>query len=391
MNCYVICEPTQQNAISAKKLQSYLSGIKMQLRKSNSKLIVIEPDQIEKFTMISASDRPEQRPIILVVGITFIWTRTIISELLLHSVHPIVLSPFRSSQTFAGKQYHLSNHISTVSFDDAEAISRLLLFFINHGVTDIAYFGYHPNINSHKIQLQTFTALKELYQLPKLHPYCDCYANLDYLDTCSNVFISRVHSYQAVICSTPEYAVKLIHDLRINNISKPDFHIATIGSSPLLNIVSPKVTTYCFDEQLCGQTAVKLYMLLEQNPQFSKLEMKITGTLRTTQSTPDLSGSMSATLPPHLDLTSLPVPDFRFVDDTELNIITKIEHLLYKCDEIDLDYINSILKQEELHSFCERHYISEGALNYRIRKMCEFIGVQSKSELVAVLFKWLSM
>jgi len=138
MNCYVICEPTQQNAISAKKLQSYLSGIKMQLRKSNSKLIVIEPDQIEKFTMISASDRPEQRPIILVVGITFIWTRTIISELLLHSVHPIVLSPFRSSQTFAGKQYHLNNHISTVSFDDAEAISRLLLFFINHGVTDSA-------------------------------------------------------------------------------------------------------------------------------------------------------------------------------------------------------------------------------------------------------------
>jgi len=382
MNCYVIYESSDENIALSERLNNYIRGIKKQLRKSKSKLVVVEPDNLTEATAYFKEHN--SRPAIIVCGITFMWVRSVISKLLDASIHPIILSPF----SFQESNHQYTDKISTISFDEADAVSEIIQYFIENNMTKIAYFGFNPNINSHKIQHYTFNSMKKVYDLPSLYPFADTYINLDYLDTCSIVFLSRVKDYEAVLCSTPEYAIKLIYDLKANGLYSDNLHIATIGSSPLTRLSSPSLTTFDFDAAICGEKAVKLYFMLVNDNGFSKLDVKIRGTLTVSESTSFMP--FNHTLPkPCLDTETLPNPEFQLVEDKELDAINKIENLLYKSDEIDMDYIHAILNKKETKHFAEEHFISENTLSYRIRNMCKCLGVQTKGEMRQLLLKWL--
>ena len=79
-----------------------------------------------------------------------------------------------------------------------------------------------------------------------------------------------------------------------------------------------------------------------------------------------------------------------FYDDPQLMEMLRIETLLSQCDETDVAIVDAILKGKttlEIENSC---FIRETAVKYRIKKMKEICNAKSRSELRAVLSKYLA-
>ena len=376
MNCYMIFE--QSNGLESRKehIEQYVVGIKAQIRKSKSKLIMIDEESLN--LPIEYFNKESKRPVVILAGFTVIWICKYVSLLLSAGIHPLVLSPCRSIAF---------SNVSTVSLNDIEAAENLCRYFHQNDMKRIAYFGYNPNFFSHKTQMNAFISYKNQNNLPFIHQHNDCYANFGIIDDCSAVFMTRVSSYDAVICSTPACAIKLASDLKKQGLFDGKLNIAAIGSSPLTNMCSPKLTTYEFDAKLCGQKAAKLYGILVNNPDISMLSASISGQLHPNESTGYLEEKdYRSNLNNHTDV--LLHPEFVIAENTDMNTINKLENLVYKCDSIDLSYIVDIVKKEDMKNFAEKHFISENTLNYRIQNMLKTMDVSSKKELHDIFNQW---
>lgn len=383
MDCFVITELTSGNNADTEIINKYIIGMKKQLRKSKSKLYIIDKDSLDK--PLAYFEKTKKRPIVILIGFTFLWLSEHIPALLSKGIHPIVLSSLDIFKKKDVSVYGYSDNISSVSWDNSDAVANICQYFSENNLKNIAYFGYNPNFATTSSQMNAFTICKTLLKLPQIHPFCDCYANLDYIDVCSNVLLSRISSYNAIICSSPKYAVKLIYDLKKHDLFSEELHIAAIGYSPLSEILSPSITTYDFDTELCGQKAIKLYSLLINDHSISSLTAKIPGTLHPRESTKFLPYSYNV---PKFEIEYTINPDFELVDDPEMNDINNLENLLYKSDNIDLKFIKSVLSDEDLKDFSEKNFISDNTLKYRIQNMCKGVGVSTKAELFDILKKW---
>ena len=150
---------------------------------------------------------------------------------------------------------------------------------------------------------------------------------------------------------------------------------------------SPKLTTYEFDAKLCGQKAAKLYGILVNNPDISTLSASISGQLHPNESTGYLEEKDYRTILNVRNEVNIH-PEFVIAENTDMNTINKLENLVYKCDSIDLKYISDIVKNEDMKSFAEKHFISENTLNYRIQNMLKTMDVSSKKELHDIFQQW---
>lgn len=376
MNCYMIFE--QSDGLESRKehIEQYVIGIKTQIRKSKSKLIMIDENSLSE--PIEYFKQKSKRPVVILAGFTVIWIYKYVSLLLSQGIHPLVLSPCSSMGL---------NNVSMVSLNDIEATERLCRYFSSNGLERIAYFGYNPNFFSHKVQMSAFVKYKRDNKLPWMHLHNDCYANFGIIDDCSAVFMTRVSSYDAVICSTPACAVKLLNDLKKHNLSNHNLKIAAIGSSPLSKLISPKLTTFEFDAKLCGERAAKLYSTLVNNPDISMLAASISGRLQINESTSFMEEKQISTFPtvqPEPEIH----PNFVLSSDTDMSVINRLENLIYKCDDIDIDFIDSVCKNKDMKYFAEEHFISENTLNYRVQNMIKTLGISSRKELYSILCQW---
>ena len=378
MECFVISEPSVR--IETEKIfrDKYIDGIKTQLRKSKYKLREVGGEDIKYIK--EYFEKEEKRPVVIVVGFTFIWLNECIHRLTSASIHPLVLTSLSSQHT---------TKISTISFDESEAIFRLCQYFGENGIKKVAYFGYNPNKPSHGNQYKAYKESKQIFNLADIHPYYDCYSDYGNIDKCAKVFFSRYSDYEAVICASPECAVKIIYEMKKRNISHSNLYVAAIGSSPLCSAVTPRITCYNFDASLCGQKAAKLYKTLVNNPEFSYISSYITGSLNIEESTNFMPFKNLYSRPYVANHFSANHPTYETTGDAEIDIINRIENLICNSDKIDLDYIELLKSGSSDKEFAEKHFISENTLNYRIKNMCKILGVGSRKEMQEMLNEWI--
>ena len=124
MNYYMIFE--QSDGLESRKehIEQYVIGIKAQIRKSKSKLIMIDEDSLNQ--PIEYFNQKSKRPVVILAGVTVIWIYKYVSLLLSKGIHPLVLSPCSSMNL---------NNVSTVALNDIEATQNLCRYFsvyLNH-------------------------------------------------------------------------------------------------------------------------------------------------------------------------------------------------------------------------------------------------------------------
>ncbi|MBQ4526622.1 MAG: substrate-binding domain-containing protein [Clostridia bacterium] len=379
MDCFVMCEYASDTEAKKAILSQYMNGIKQQLRTSRHRLREIDETQIPE--VIEYFEKIQKRPVVIIVSLSAMWLENCLDILHSFNVYALLLTPTADSPIY--------KNTSTVSFDEGEAVNTLCRYFAQNGIQRVAYFGYDPNTPAHGVQYNAFKKCKTRFNFQDIHPYFDCYSNYGNIDKCARVFFSRYEDYEAVICSNPDCAVKLLHDMKALGIKENRLHIASVGSSELSNAITPKITSYNFDSALCGQKVVKLYKTLVNNPEISVLSARTSGTLSINESTGFMPFNNTATFSPHQAFT-LVHPTYIISGDDEIDTITRIENLLCRSDVIDREYIELLINGKETKDFAEKHFISENTLNYRIKNMCKTLGVSSRKELQKTLVAWMT-
>lgn len=379
MECFVISESLSGSETTGALKAEYIEGIKAQIRKSRYKLREITENDISDVKKYFAAEG--KRPVVILVGFTVMWIGECVNFLQSESIHPIVLTSLESRHT---------KPVSIVSFDEGEAVFKLCRYFAENGIHKIAYFGYNPNSFSHGVQYTSFKNSKTLFNIQDIHPYFDCYSDYGNIEKCANVFFDYYSDYEAVICSSPDRAIKLLHDIKKRGIAPDALKVASVGWSSLNEMVSPSLTGYKFDAAACGRKAVKIYKLIVNNPEISSLKASISGTLLIGGSTDFMPFGNEYSVPYLGNKFTSVHPTYITSGDSEIDMINNIENLINRSDKIDREYINLLLAGADTSGFAEKHFISENTLNYRIKNMCKTLGVATRKDLYDMLTTWLA-
>ena len=123
---------------------------------------------------------------------------------------------------------------------------------------------------------------------------------------------------------------------------------------------------------------------LEKNPYLTHVVMAVNW---------DLS-DLTAQLPPEAqkrpaaEPIALPSALDAFYQDPELNEMMVLEKLLYGSEETDRGIIRCMLQNDSNEKIAEKCYLTLSTVKYRIRKMLTLCSLTSRSQLVALLRRY---
>lgn len=76
--------------------------------------------------------------------------------------------------------------------------------------------------------------------------------------------------------------------------------------------------------------------------------------------------------------------------DTEEGELIRIETFMRSCDTLDFDILTYVLQGNiSYQNISELLFITENTLKYRIKRLKELLGVSHKSEMTALLSKYM--
>lgn len=379
MNIYLITEQSNQSGQLTFNQKAYRNGLISEAQNSKSKLLDLNESELN-IPLTYFSFR-KCRPVVIVMGHSKDWLSHCSSVLLSKSIHPLVISPLKTLD---------SPNISTISVDNTSSIAMLCQYFITHGRKRTAYYGYNPNSFDDIKQYNAFKIYKEIYNMEEIHPYCDAYINLGSLNECNKVFLSRLHSYDSVICSNPISASVLLHALSETSVTVPrDLFVAAIGSSPLADVVSPTLTTVDVDSKAIGRKTIKLYQFLTKHTDISSLSAEVQGKITPREST--FSFDAPTDFPIEQNTAEFINSPLYSSTDENYAELENIEVMLSACDPLDKKILYSMIKGETIAQFAEEHYISEDAVKYRLRNLIKASHSKSKKSLTDKLSYWLDV
>ena len=95
--------------------------------------------------------------------------------------------------------------------------------------------------------------------------------------------------------------------------------------------------------------------------------------------------------PPRIDDAPLLLPahEDTFYDDTELSEMMRVEILLVHCDDTDRKILQLLCEGQSVPDICGQCYLTENAVKYRIKKLQQYSGTQTRRELIALLLNHL--
>ena len=379
MNIYLISEHQKHVGNLAYTQKSYRDGLMAEARNLKSELVDISETQLN--IPLEYFHEKQCRPVVIVIGHTRNWLIRCCTALMTKSIHPLVISPVQIVKV---------PDISTISSDNSNSISMLCQYFLKHGRKRTAYYGFNPNSFDDVKQYNSFKICKKIYKMKKIHSYCDTYTTADSLSNCSEVFISRLDSYDSVICSNPISASILIRDLSAANIKVPDnILVAAIGSSPLSESISPTLTTVDVDFHTIGKKTIKLYQFLTKHTEISSLTANVQGKITPRASTLYLDANLNPC--EKLDSSEFVSTTIQSLTDERYAELENIESMLNECDRMDKNMLYSLIKGDTIAKFAEENFVSENTVKYRLRNLIKASNFESRKALTDKLTHWLDV
>lgn len=191
-------------------------------------------------------------------------------------------------------------------------------------------------------------------------------------------FSGHLKDFDAVICTDDIIATSLVHHLKSEHL---------LGEIPILSLERYKLTSFLqtpvssIDNDLyfLGTQAVVLASFIYK----SNVESSIVFKLNTCTSYDDSKKRLN-------------VGKFESMicekktDDTEEGELIRIETFMRSCDTLDFDILTYVLQGNiSYQNISELLFITENTLKYRIKRLKELLGVSHKSEMTALLSKYM--
>ncbi|MBE6612291.1 MAG: hypothetical protein E7632_07350 [Ruminococcaceae bacterium] len=270
--------------------------------------------------------------------------------------------------------YHLPDDIfvrGLLRIDYAAGVRMLIQHFAACGCSRTALYGSFSDSSADYIKKSEFRALTDGV----------CFDNPGSLEACWESFRPHAREFDSVLCVNDIAAASLIHRLTEEGIRVPqDIQVACFGSSEISRIFSPSITSVILDNVELGRQTVSIFAYLRKADPSVSVSVRVAGKLVVRESTRP-AGVEPALSARHRAQDSAP----SFYDDSEVLLFTRLEKLLIACDELDRAILGGQLAGETSELLAERLNLAPETIRYRIRRLTQQIGMDSRADLLEFL------
>ena len=299
------------------------------------------------------------------LGTNVNWLNDCISECERLSIHPIVLSTRIDSD--------ICGTCSSVSSNLAHSMNYLLSHLCASGKTRTALYGVN------KLSLTNLAQMERFVSNGIISVTCDdIYFNEGSIGDCSDMFIDNINKYDSVISVNDFATVSLMRKLK--EIGR-DITIVSYGGTKLAKKYFPELLTVSMGYESFGKAAVSICEAMNQNKTIDSLAVQVKCSIEN-ESPSEKTGISTSHEEKRTELYNA---DSRFYGDSEMNDLIRIENMLLLCDEIDSEIINLLMVGYSYEEISEKLYCALNTVKYRVRKMKEACGCESKRELIGMI------
>jgi len=359
----VLVEFTYRKSIWAEQI---LEGLTREASHRKYKLQILQCEQFSELDQEKCLE--SENGMIVILGTTLSWMNDAMEYFNNRKISVISVgyAPLESASL-----------LGIVRMDYISALDALFCHLMERGCSRIAIYGVNVNSSADLIKRDHFSQMcQNLLQTGA----DNVFNNVVSLEQCYNDFHSRIHEFDAVICTNDITAVSLLIRLRKDGIRVPeDLKIASFGNSLLTERTHPTITTASLDHVEMGRQAVKLYAWLYHQEVPASVSVRVRSKLTARQSTESVdqividekicSGRMDA------------MENIDIYMDEEVNRIMRIETLINACDKTDVKYCRGLIRQQSTTVMQEELFLSQSALRYRLKKIMTVAGCDTPEEL----------
>lgn len=306
----------------------------------------------------------------MVVGAETAWLSQAVRQVKAAGKHPIILSNQPADEFDKG--------VSRITEDILGSMNEIVSLFSARGHRRIALYACNPDSASDSYKKETFLQLGRGAE--------NVFYNTGSLDLCFRRFYEayKENRYGGIVCANDFAAVSLIRHMNDAGESIRDTDIISYSDTLIAKCTFPAISTVSASFRNFGHLAFTINDCLEKSDGIRGIKILCDWEIRHRET------SSPATAPAVKKECHTQKAHGSFYSDPELMEMMRVETLLSECDETDLAIVDAILKGKttvEIETSC---FIRETAVKYRIKKMKNTRHAKSRSELRAILSKYLA-
>ncbi len=199
---------------------------------------------------------------------------------------------------------------------------------------------------------------------------------------CFDAFRPVAQRYDAVICPNDMMAICFITYCKAHGLRVPqDLFVASFGNTTIGRLYQPSITTMTMDMTHVGELTFNIWQFLMMKEGLRQSALKITAPSRilVRQSTADMHIQTFTA-----GLSSVLQKDNFYLNPT-ISAIVGIENCFSQRDALDMRIIQGLLNKNSYEQIASETFVSDSTLRYRLRKIYQDAGVDSRKGFEALL------
>ena len=264
-----------------------------------------------------------------------------------------------------------------ITSDDERGTLLLLRHFATCGCSRTALYSIFENSTSDMKKQYFF--LKHISQ--KDNPDRFCILNKTGLEACYRDFFSRISEFDSVICPNELAAVSLIRNLQNDGIRVPeDIQVAAFGGHGISRFLKKRLTAVdSKPEHITYNVVFQFFRMLISLPENSEPLKIVQSVDLDIHNTTLPKCSMESSNDPDCSIPGM--VHTNFYDDDEVRFYIQLAQLFNCCDGTDLKMVHLCLKGYSYEKLAENLHMSVGTTFYRMQKILQFLGFDSRTQL----------
>jgi len=199
------------------------------------------------------------------------------------------------------------------------------------------------------------------------------------LKDCFEEFFLERERFDAVICANDYAALSLVRALLRQD---PEYlkrlTVVSCAGTKISEHYREYITSLSMNFEPYGKAALYVLECMQKNPFVSGMTINI----RWNPEKQEEGGRMDA------QLLSGQEQDV-FYDDPEISDMLVVDRFLNLSDSADRNIFSMLLRGETYQKIADEQFMSEGTVKYRIRRLTQLCGAQSKGQLMELLKEYL--
>lgn len=209
----------------------------------------------------------------------------------------------------------------------------------------------------------------------------DIYYRGNSLETCMRRFHDNIHRHNAAICPNGASAICLMNYCKQNNVEIPeDLFVLSFSDMHVANYSSPSLTSIKTDFSMIGSKIVYAWNYLELHAKENiVMNIQVKSKLSIRESTANIPFPSQ---PTSRNTEAIPAYEDRYYEYRVTNLLFSLEKEMQNFDELDFQIIHLMMDGLSYEQIVDRMFMSMSGVRYRVKKIFERLGVESKKSFV---------